>query len=85
MLSKKNKYYIIHFKQLFLLDGLESDFTEDDDIRQTSIAQLLEDWELVEIVNEEQLTDESVFIYVLPHSEKFEYRVIHQYKIGNTT
>ena len=83
LLHKQGEYYIIHFKNLLLMDGLETEYSEDDNIRQTSIAQLLEDWGLVEIVNEEQLTEECVFIFVLPHSKKYEYRIIHKYKIGS--
>jgi hypothetical protein len=53
ILHKQGKYYIVHFKQLFLLDGKQSDFTEDDRARLNTIANLLHEWELVDLVSEQ--------------------------------
>src|SRR5512135_3620174 len=54
ILHKQGKYYILHFKQLFLLDGKNSDFSEDDRARLHTIANLLHEWELVDLVDEEK-------------------------------
>lgn len=51
ILHKQGRYAIVHFKQMFLLDGKNSDFSEDDRARLNTIANLLEEWGLVEIVN----------------------------------
>ncbi len=47
ILHKKGKYYIVHFKEMFLLDGLDSEFTQNDIGRRNKIAQLLEEWNLL--------------------------------------
>ena len=51
ILHKQGKYYIVHFKELFMLDGRRSDLTEDDIDRRNAIAQLLEQWQLCKIVS----------------------------------
>jgi len=51
ILHKRSKYYIVHFKELFALDGLPTNLSEDDIGRRNTIANLLEEWELLEIVN----------------------------------
>ena len=75
ILHKQGKYYITHFKELFSMDGKPSNFTEDDISRRNSIANLLAEWGLVELVNPEK-TKEPVSplsqIKVLPHKEKDE-------------
>ena len=53
ILHKQGKYYITHFKELFSMDGKPSNFTEDDISRRNSIANLLAEWGLVELVNPE--------------------------------
>lgn len=83
LLHKRGKYYIIHFKNLLKLDGKETNYSEEDDIRQASIARLLEDWGLIEILDEEALPEENVFVFVLPFKEKEEWQIIHKYSIGN--
>ena len=47
ILHKRGRYYIVHFKELFLLDGKHSDFSDEDKARRNSIANLLEEWNLV--------------------------------------
>ena len=83
LLHKRGKYYIIHFKNLLKLDGKETNYSEDDDIRQASIARLLEDWGLIEIKNDSALPEENVFVFVLPYNQKEEWQIIHKYSIGN--
>jgi len=85
ILHKQGKYYIVHFKELFALDGKESDFSENDIARRNTIARLLEDWELVDIVNKELIKEPSVSlsqIKILSHKEKDDWELIPKYNIG---
>ena len=86
ILHKRGKYYIVHFKELFALDGLPCNITDNDIARRNTIANLLEDWELLEIVNEEQ-TEEPVAsiaqIKIISHKEKGDWELCPKYHIGN--
>ena len=85
ILHKQGKYYITHFKELFSMDGKPSNFTEDDISRRNSIANLLAEWGLVELVNPDK-SKEPVSplsqIKVLPHKEKDEWNLAAKYNIG---
>jgi hypothetical protein len=72
LLHKQGKYYIVQFKELFLLDGKYSDITVADIERRNTIAYLLQDWELLTIVHPERYEDraEMSAIKVLPYKEK---------------
>ena len=59
ILHKRGKYYIVHFKELFALDGLPTNLSEEDIARRNTISNLLEEWGLLKIVDSEQ-TDEPV-------------------------
>jgi hypothetical protein len=85
ILHKQGRYYIVHFKELFLLDGKNSDFSENDIQRRNRITKLLSDWGLVNVVNEEQIEDASSIsqIKILPHKEKAEWQLIPKYSIGS--
>jgi len=84
LLHKKGEYFIIHFKQLLALDGKETNFSDDDLKRTVSIAFLLDNWGLVDIVDVDALDDIStVYISVLPYNEKEEYQIKHKYRIGS--
>ena len=54
---KKRKYYITHFKEMYLLDGMDADFTEIDKSRRNTIANLLDTWGLIEIVDKDKTSD----------------------------
>ena len=86
ILHKRGKYYIVHFKELFALDGLPSNINENDIARRNTIANLLEDWELLEIVEPEQ-TEEPVAsiaqIKIISHKEKGDWELCPKYHIGN--
>ena len=86
ILHKRGRYYLVHFKELFALDGKESTITENDLGRRNAIAKLLEEWELLSIVNaskaQEPLAPMSQ-IKVLPHKEKNEWKLVAKYNIGN--
>tara|TARA_B100000900_G_scaffold413595_1_gene437977 strand:- start:819 stop:1214 length:396 start_codon:yes stop_codon:yes gene_type:complete len=85
ILHKQGKYYITHFKELFSMDGKPSNFTEDDISRRNSIANLLAEWGLVELVDPDK-SKEPVSplsqIKVLPHKEKDEWNLAAKYNIG---
>ena len=86
ILHKRGKYYLVHFKELFALDGKESSFTENDLARRNSIARLLDEWDLLSILDEEQSSTPLApmsQIKVLPHREKPEWNLVAKYNIGN--
>ena len=72
ILHKQGRYYIVHFKELFLLDGKESNFSDNDVQRRNKITKLLSYWGLVEIVNETLVEDASSIsqIKIIPYKEK---------------
>jgi len=85
ILHKKGKYYIVHFKELFSLDGLPSDMDENDIGRRNSIAKLLQDWGLLKIVNMDKANAIIVPINqfkIIPHKEKSEWQLCPKYHIG---
>ena len=85
ILHKQGKYYIIHFKELFMLDGKLNNFDEDDKGRRNTIVNLLEEWGLVSVVNPEMVEDpiaEIAQIKILAHSEKGEWDLVAKYSIG---
>lgn len=85
ILHKRGKYYIVHFKELFGLDGHEITFDEDDLARRNTIANLLEDWGLIDITDPNK-TEEPVAlmnsIKVLNYKEKGEWNLVPKYNIG---
>ena len=86
ILHKRGKYYLVHFKELFALDGKESSITENDLARRNAIARLLEEWDLLSILDEEQSSTPLApmsQIKVLPHKEKSEWNLVAKYNIGN--
>ena len=84
ILHKQGRYYIVHFKELFLLDGKHSDFSDNDMQRRNRITKLLEDWGLVEVVDPAQILEASSVsqIKILPHKEKAEWQLVPKYSIG---
>jgi hypothetical protein len=85
ILHKQGRYYIVHFKELFLLDGKESNFSENDVQRRNRITRLLSEWGLVEIVNESLTEDASSIsqIKIIPYKEKSEWELVPKYSIGS--
>lgn len=85
ILHKQGKYYITHFKELFLLDGKTANFSDNDIQRRNRIAKLLEDWGLVEVVNSELIEEVAPIgeIKILPHKEKKEWHLLAKYTIGS--
>ena len=86
ILHKQGKYYILHFKELFLLDGKKSDFSLDDKARRNTIANLLDEWQLVDLVDPAKSADPVASlsqIKVLPYKEKSEWTLVTKYSIGS--
>jgi hypothetical protein len=85
ILHKQGKYYIVHFKELFLLDGKNSDFSENDAQRRNRITKLLCDWGLVEVVDESSIEDVCSMsqVKILPHKQKDDWELIPKYSIGS--
>ncbi len=85
ILHKQGKYYIVHFKELFALDGKPTNFSEEDMARRNTIANLLAEWELIDIVDVER-TKEPVAplnqVKILAHKEKNEWKLEAKYNIG---
>ena len=86
ILHKQGRYFIVHFKELFVLDGKPSTITENDIQRRNTIAVLLADWGLVSINNVEQSKDRAPLrqIKVISHKERDEWELCPKYNIGNT-
>ena len=85
ILHKKGRYYIVHFKELFELDGLESDMDETDEGRRNTITNLLVEWGLCELVDEEQTKDPVISLKqmkILSHKEKSDWELCPKYHIG---
>jgi|TARA_A100001388_G_C28713765_1_gene472632 hypothetical protein len=85
ILHKQKRYFIVHFKELFALDGKPSNMSDSDVARRNTISNLLKEWDLVEIVNPSQ-TDSPVApisqIKVLPFKEKNDWELVAKYNIG---
>lgn len=85
ILHKQGRYFVMHFKELFLLDGKESDFTEEDRGRRNTIAALLDEWNLVKVVDPKKIAAPKVLlnhIKVLSHKEKANWTLVPKYSIG---
>ena len=85
ILHKQGMYYIVHFKELFMLDGKTNDFSEEDKARRNTIVTLLAEWELVKAVNAELIVEPKAplsQIKILPHKEKGEWELVAKYSIG---
>ena len=82
ILHKQGKYYIVHFKELFALDGKEHNITENDIGRRNSIASLLKDWGLVSFDNTPELKAPLSQIKIISFKEKSEWVLEPKYNIG---
>ena len=84
ILHKKGQYYIVHFKELFALDGKKANLSENDVQRRNRIVKLLSDWGLVQIVKEESISEAAPLsqIKVIAYKEKGEWTLESKYNIG---
>ena len=84
ILHKQGKYFIVHFKELFALDGKTATLSENDIQRRNTIAILLQDWNLIDITKKEESENKAPLsqIKVLPFKEKNEWTLSAKYNIG---
>ena len=84
ILHKQGKYFIVHFKELFALDGKESDITMSDIERRNVIADLLQDWGLLKILDKSKAEPKASLsqIKVVSYKEKAEWELVPKYNIG---
>jgi hypothetical protein len=87
ILHKQGRYFIVHFKELFALDGKESNITSGDIERRNAITALLQDWELLKIVVDSKAEPKASLsqIKVVSYKEKAEWELVPKYNIGKKT
>jgi len=87
ILHKQGRYFIVHFKELFLLDGKKSNLEENDVARRNTIATLMSDWGLLTIENKEQLQPIAPLrqIKIISFKDKDQWELCPKYNIGNAT
>jgi len=82
ILHKQGRYFIVHFKELFALDGKETNLSENDIARRNTIAKLLDDWDLVKLLGKAEPVAPLSQIKVLSYREKEEWTLETKYNIG---
>ena len=84
ILHKQGRYYIVHFKELFALDGKKANLFENDVQRRNRVTQLLQDWGLVKIVESSKVNDSAPLsqIKVLSYKDKADWTLESKYNIG---
>jgi hypothetical protein len=86
ILHKRGKYYIVHFKELFALDGKDTNFNENDQGRRNTIANLLAEWGLLSLVDVNKSAEVTVplgQVKIISHKDKSEWNLVAKYNIGN--
>ena len=85
ILHKRGRYAILHFKELFILDGKSerTNFSEEDEQRRNTIAKLIDEWGLAKLVSELGETTSLRRIKIVPFREKSEWNLVAKYTIGN--
>lgn len=85
ILHKRGRYAIMHFKEMFILDGLDSDLSEDDLGRRNTIVRLLVEWGLLDVIDPEEYQTPQLSLArlkIIPHSEKKDWTLVPKYHIG---
>lgn len=86
ILFKQGRYFIVHFKEMFLLDGKKNtDFSENDIARRNTIIKLLQDWELIEVIDPSKIEDPIIpisHLKILSFKEKNNWNLVPKYNIG---
>jgi len=85
LIHKNGVYVLAHFKELFALDGLPSNVSEEDIKRRNAIAQLLEDWELLEVIDKDKIKDKLPInaLKIIRYSEKDDWDLIPKFNPGS--
>jgi hypothetical protein len=84
--TKQSRYYIVHFKELFKLDGKPTQISDDDLARRNTIANMLAEWKLVNLVDKTKSASPVApvsTIKIVPHKEKVEWKLEAKYNIGS--
>tara|TARA_E500000318_G_scaffold93204_1_gene92193 strand:- start:2319 stop:2732 length:414 start_codon:yes stop_codon:yes gene_type:complete len=84
ILHKQGKYYIVHFKELFALDGKETNISDNDIGRRNRIASLLKDWGLIDIIGSAEQMSPLSQIKIISFKEKSDWTLETKYNIGKT-
>jgi hypothetical protein len=82
---KQGKYYIVHFKEMFMIDGKPSNFSDEDKGRRNKIIELLQDWGLLKVLDSEKIKEPLVSmsqIKIINHKEKSEWLLEAKYNMG---
>lgn len=84
ILHKRGKYYLVHFKEIFAIEGKEHSLTLSDVARRNKIASLMQEWGLCEVVNKEMMQNQAQMsaIKVVPYKEREDWTFICKYKLG---
>jgi hypothetical protein len=84
ILHKQGRYFIVHFKELFALDGKQTDITDNDIQRRNTIAKLLQDWELVKVLSPAAIVDQAPLsqIKIIAFKDKDDWDLQAKYNIG---
>lgn len=85
ILHKRGRYAIVHFKEMFILDGLDSDVSDDDIGRRNTIVKLLVEWGLIEVIDPKDYADPQLSLArlkIIPHKDKKNWQLIPKYHIG---
>jgi len=85
ILHKQGRYYLVHFKEMFALDGKPSNLSENDIQRRNAISKLLEEWGLIEILNPQLMIDNIAPIHqikIISFKEKDEWELVSKYSMG---
>ena len=85
ILHKQGRYFIMHFKEMFMLDGKTSNFDENDKLRRNLIASLLQDWGLVEVLDKDMIQEKAHVskVKIIPFRDKDDWQLEQKYSIGN--
>lgn len=86
VLHKQGKYYIVHFKELFMLDGKNTKIDEEDISRRNTIVSKLEEWGMINVLDKNKsnkpVLDNFSSLYILPYKEKKNWKLVQKYTIG---
>ena len=85
ILHKQGKYYIVHFKELFALDGKPADFSENDIARRNTVTILLKEWKLIDIIDNDKIDNPIApisQIKIISHTDKKNWKLVPKYNIG---
>jgi len=86
ILHKQGRYYVVHFKELFLLDGKEATLSENDIARRNRIVSLLDEWELIEVLDAKKIEEPIAplnQVKIIPFKDKSKWNLVTKYTIGN--